>query len=69
MRKKSLIETNPYLKDPDRYEHALITNVSSSTTVELGVLSQTITNALEQRVEDLREFIVFEPKESSQESD
>jgi hypothetical protein len=69
MRKKSLIETNPYLKDPDKYEQALITNVASSTAVELGVLPQTITNALERRVEDLREFIVFEPKESFQESD
>jgi len=69
MSKKPLIETNPFLKDPNEYEHALITNVASSTAVELGVLPQTVANALEQPVEDLHEFIVLEPKESSQESD
>ena len=34
MRKKSLKETNPYLKDPKQYEEALIKNVISSSAVE-----------------------------------
>lgn len=34
MRKKSLKETNPYLKDPKKYEEALIKNVITSSAVE-----------------------------------
>ncbi len=34
MSKKSLKETNPYLKDPKKYEAALITNVVTSSAVE-----------------------------------
>jgi hypothetical protein len=36
MRKKPLIETNMYLRDPDNYRRSLITNVSSSTAIETG---------------------------------
>jgi hypothetical protein len=34
MRKKSLIETNPYLKDPVQRQSLLWTAVSSSSTIE-----------------------------------
>lgn len=34
MSKKSLIETNRYLQDSEKYRKSLITNVSSSTAIE-----------------------------------
>ncbi len=34
MKKKSLKETNPYLKDLKQYENALINNVITSSAVE-----------------------------------
>jgi len=34
MPKKSLKETNPHLKDPRKYESALLTNVITSSAVE-----------------------------------
>lgn len=34
MKKKALKETNPYLKDPKKYEDSLITNVITSSAVE-----------------------------------
>ena len=51
MRRQSLRETNPYLKDPDKYQKGLITNVSSSTAVETGAsveaIAQTLTESEE----------------------
>lgn len=48
MKKKSLFESNPYLKDPTKYRDALITSVSSSTAIETGAsvksVSQQITD-------------------------
>jgi len=46
MRKKPLIETNPYLKDPARYRRDLITSVSSSTAIETGARTETIARSL-----------------------
>ncbi len=34
MRKKSLMQTNPYLKDPQKRHHLFVTFVSSSTAIE-----------------------------------
>jgi len=34
MSKKSLLETNPYLKAPEKYRQALLANVASSTAIE-----------------------------------
>ncbi|MEE8613413.1 MAG: hypothetical protein V3S85_04660 [Nitrospirales bacterium] len=48
MPKKPLIETNPYLKDPEKYRQALITNISSSTSVETGVPTEEIARILSQ---------------------
>ena len=44
--KKPLIETNPYLRDPEKFRKALITNVSSSTAVETGAPVESIARTL-----------------------
>ena len=46
MNRKSLSQTNPYLKDKTRREKLLIINVSSSSTIELGELSTPLKKAL-----------------------
>ena len=46
MAQKPLIETNPYLRDPEKFRKALITNVSSSTAVETGAPVESIARTL-----------------------
>ena len=46
MEQKPLIETNPYLRDPEKFQKALITNVSSSTAVETGAPVESIARTL-----------------------
>jgi len=46
MRKKPLIETNVWLRDPERFRKALVTNVSSSTAVETGTKVEVIARTL-----------------------
>lgn len=46
MEQKPLIETNPYLRDPEKFRKALITNVSSSTAVETGAPVESIARTL-----------------------
>lgn len=46
MKNKSLIETNPYLKNPARYRKALVANVASSTAIETGTSVEAIRKAL-----------------------
>lgn len=46
MLKKPLIETNPYLRDPEKYRKALITNISSSTAVETGATVESVARML-----------------------
>lgn len=46
MAQKPLIETNPYLRDPEKLRKALITNVSSSTAVETGASVESISRVL-----------------------
>ena len=46
MKQKSLIETNPYLRDPEKFRKALITNVSSSAAVETGASVEAIARTL-----------------------
>ena len=46
MLKKPLIETNPYLRDPEKYRKALIANVSSSTAVETGASVESVARML-----------------------
>jgi len=50
MGNKPLIETNPYLKTPEKYRKALITNVSSSTAVETGAPVESIARKLTRHV-------------------
>ncbi|MCL4457294.1 MAG: hypothetical protein M1147_12430 [Nitrospirae bacterium] len=46
MSKKSLFETNPYLKVPEKYRQALIANVASSTAIETGASVESIVSTL-----------------------
>lgn len=46
MKQKPLIETNPYLRDPEKFRKALITNVSSSTAIETGASVESIAHTL-----------------------
>ena len=47
MVKKPLIETNPYLRDPEKFRKALITSVASSTAIETGATVGSIARMLE----------------------
>lgn len=44
---KPLIETNPYLRDPEKLRKALITSVASSTAIETGTSVASIVRMLE----------------------
>lgn len=44
--KKSLFETNPYLKDAVKYRDMLITSVASSTAIETGASVEEIKKQL-----------------------
>lgn len=46
MKKKPLIETNPYLKNPKNYRRALLLSVASSTAIETGTSVESIRKAL-----------------------
>lgn len=51
MKQKPLIETNPYLRDPEKFRKALITSVASSTSIETGVPVALIARMLEETKE------------------
>ena len=46
MKQKPLIETNPYLRNPEKFRKALIANVSSSTAIETGASVESIARTL-----------------------
>lgn len=48
MEQKPLIETNPYLRDPEKFRKALITSVASSTAIETGAPVASIARMLEE---------------------
>jgi hypothetical protein len=48
MEQKPLIETNPYLRDPEKFRKALIMSVASSTAIETGTPIASITRMLEE---------------------
>ena len=54
MNKKPLVETNPYLKVPEKYRKALIVNVSTSTAIETGAPVESIARTLAARQEAKR---------------
>lgn len=47
MQLKPLIETNPHLRDPEKFRKALITSVASSTAIETGATVASIARMLE----------------------
>ena len=47
MAQKPLIETNPYLRDPEKFRKALIASVASSTAIESGAPVAGIVRVLE----------------------
>ena len=47
MEQKPLIETNPYLRDPEKFRKALIMSVASSTAIETGASIASIARMLE----------------------
>ncbi len=47
MERKPLAETNPYLRDPEKFRKALITSVASSTAIETGATISSIVRMLE----------------------
>lgn len=51
MKQKPLIETNPYLRDPEKFRRALITSVASSTAIETGASVASIARMLEETKE------------------
>jgi len=53
MSKKSLIETNRYLQDSEKYRNSLITNVSSSTAVETADSGWSIVDTVEEVVNSI----------------
>ena len=48
MKQKLLIETNPYLRDPEKLRKLLVTNVSSSTAIETGASVDSIARILQE---------------------
>ncbi len=60
MSNKSLLETNPHLKDAQKYLDALITNVSSSTAIETGDI---ITSISQNISETTRQAIAYPPQQ------
>jgi sulfur relay (sulfurtransferase) DsrC/TusE family protein len=63
MSKKSLIETNHYLQDSEKYRHSLITNVSSSTAIETADSVWSIVDTVAEVVNSI--LIVPPPKQKS----
>ncbi len=49
MQKKPLIETNPFLKTPEKYRKGLITNIASSTAIETGMPVEEIARMLSEK--------------------
>lgn len=59
---KSLIETNPYLKDPAKRKDLFITTVSSSTAIE-GVHAA-VDQAIKEPKKSVGPIVVFKSEES-----
>ena len=48
MKQRPLIETNPYLRDPEKLRKLLFTNVSSSTAIETGASVDSVARMLQE---------------------
>ena len=66
MSKKSLIETNRYLQDSEKYRNSLITNVSSSTAVEIADSGWSIVDTVEEVVNSILIIPPSKQKSTSQ---
>jgi len=66
MSKKSLIETNRYLQDSEKYRSSLITNVSSSTAVEIADSVWSIVDTVEEVVNSILIIPPSKQKSTSQ---
>ncbi len=49
MKRKPLNETNPYLRNKNLYAKLVTVNVSSSSAIEIGVVSPSIVKAMENK--------------------
>ena len=65
MRKKPLIETNPYLRDPEKYEKSLVANILSSTAIEIGPLPASLKRALKNNNHKTRKLNSSQNQKSS----
>ena len=50
MKQKPLVETNRYLRDPEKFRKALIKSVASSTAIETGAPVASVARMLEEGV-------------------
>lgn len=66
MSKKSLIETNRYLQDSEKYRNSLITNVSSSTAVETADSVWSVVDTVEEVVNSILIIPPSKQKSTSQ---
>lgn len=46
MRRKTIFESNPYLRDPESYADQLVNSVASSTAIENGRIKPSLKKAL-----------------------
>jgi hypothetical protein len=51
MQRKPLIETNPYLRDPEKFRKALIISAASSTAIETGAPVASVVRMLDESAE------------------
>ncbi len=56
MSKKSLLQSNPYLKDPNKYRDSLITSVSSSTAIETSTSTTSVARSLRHVLDDSKKL-------------
>lgn len=46
MKKETIFESNPYLRDPESYASQLVASVASSTAIEIGQIKPSLKKAL-----------------------
>jgi hypothetical protein len=64
-KKKTLIETNPYLRDPKKREKAIIWSVATSTAIETGRSAKAIARDLEKHFSKPRRCKAFHKSKKS----
>lgn len=46
MKRETLFESNPYLRDPESYANQMVASISSSTAVEIGRIKTSLKKAI-----------------------